>query len=267
MAGIGATKRDGDTTDVRAIIARMEDDTDVALGDVLQRAPGIFNDGADDVKQPEVEDGLLGNFVGIAAADVKNDAHRAFGAYVSGVCQAKVIGATTAVVGRQLIPTNDQDYLTGTALKTGIELLTDLTADTDVHVPNETESPPYVRLSPPFGVIPNQMPLQFVVTDISTSQTQYFTAPCNCELVGGYVAQSATISGADSVITVDDGTTAAGVFTVAEAGDAAGTRTAIVLDSTVANRRFTAGESIRIVCGGQSTDTSIGHGVLLFKEW
>ncbi len=267
MAGIGSTKRDGDTNDVRAIIARMEDDTDVALGDVLQRAPSTFNDGADDVKQPEVEDGLLGNFVGIAAADVKNDAHRAFGAYVSGVCQAKVIGATTAVVGRQLIPTNDQDYLTGTDLKTGIELLTDLTADTDVHVPNETESPPYVRLSPPFGVIPNQMPLPFRIVDLSTAEDVWSVAPCNCELVGGYIIQAADITVADTVVTVSDGTTTAGTFTVLEAGGAAGTVTAITLSATVANRRFTAGEKIKIACDGGGTTTSVGTGYLLVKEW
>ena len=92
------------------------------------------------VRVPQ-EPGLLMEFGGILFQPIENnemgdqnDASRC----VEGILKARFKGHASAVVGTWARPVAGQTYLTYSAYNTGIQLLTDMTADTDVHEVGDT---------------------------------------------------------------------------------------------------------------------------------
>lgn len=247
--------------------AVRDDDADVAKGDVVQRSVTAYD--LVTVKRPEVEDGLTGGIAGVALDEIDNDGQRSNGVAVRGRVRAKVIGSPNAAAGCSLVPVNDADYLTYTPYPTGIQLVTTgLTDDTDVHSPTDSDQGAEVLLDGPlFGVMPRTWVQKYRIADIGTLETIYDSAPgFAVELVDAYCTMSAAVTGADSEILITDGTNTAATIAVPVSGSGAGVKNSGTLHATLANRQFTAGESIRIVNDGDSTGTSVGVVTLVFKE-
>lgn len=260
-------QKDKGTTLLTSARGLRDDDADIAVGDVLQKAISAYD--AESVKQPETEDGLTGAITGICRNLITNDVARSDAVARLGRVPAKVIGSANAAQGCSLIAVNDQDYLGYTPYPTGIRLLTSgLTDDTDVHAPTDSDGGAEVELDPIlFGVMPRTWAIPVRIADIGTAETVYLSAPnFAVELVDAYCTMAAAVTSADSGITVTDGTNVAATIAVPVSGSGAGVKNSGTLHATAANRQFSAGESIRVVNDGLSTGTSVGIVTLVFKE-
>lgn len=93
-----------------------------------------------------------------------------------------------------------------------------------------------------------------------TSTTFYIPVYEKCTVLGGYVAPGGT-PGASATVTITSGSTDVGVATVG-ATDAAGSTTAITMDSTLATRKtaFTTAIPMKIVA---TSTNSISWGIVI----
>lgn len=90
------------------------------------------------------------------------------------------------------------------------------------------------------------------IADVSTAGQVYVAVPINGTLVTVYSALGGAISGADAELTVKTAAGTAGTITIAQSGSAAGDVDSLTVAS---NGAVTAGQTIEIETGGESTGT------------
>lgn len=104
------------------------------------------------------------------------------------------------------------------------------------------------------------------IADVSTASDVYIPVPVTGILKKVYCSISGAITLADTIITFANPTgDMTDTLTVAYAASAAGSTFSKVITNQ-ANRKFVAGQRIKIACGGQSTDTALGKVVLVFER-
>lgn len=104
------------------------------------------------------------------------------------------------------------------------------------------------------------------IADVSTASNVYIPVPITGVLKKVYVTISGAVSGADTIITLANPTgDMTDTVTVAYTASAAGSTFSKVITNQ-ANRKFVAGQFIKIACGGQSTDTALGKVLLVFER-
>lgn len=248
---------------------RHAKNTDAALTLVKGSAAQWDKSGTNgiDIQEPLAADGLIALFAGIMTKDLAIGDESDSALCVEGVVPCYFKNHASAAAGTWATPVTSERYLTYSAIPTGILLLTDQTSGTS-ETSVDASTPPRVWILPASARegLQSVFSLSNVIADISTSETVYSVAPVGCRLVAAYCVIAGAVTGTSTVITIGDGTNTAAVITIPAAGSGANVVVTGVLDSTDANRRFTAGEGISIACGGQSTDTSKGVVVLVFTR-
>ena len=104
------------------------------------------------------------------------------------------------------------------------------------------------------------------IADVSTAEDVYVAVPVTGILKKAYCAIAGAVVVGDSVLTFSNPTGAmTEKLTIAYAGSAAGD----VFSATFANqanRKFAAGERLKIACDGGSTDAAKGKVTLVFER-
>lgn len=108
--------------------------------------------------------------------------------------------------------------------------------------------------------------LETEIADVSTAEDVYVTVPITGILKKAYCAIAGAVTVGDAVLTFSNPTGAmAEKLTIAYDGSAAGS----VFSATFANqanRKFEAGQRLKIACDGGSTDTAKGKVTLVFER-
>lgn len=104
------------------------------------------------------------------------------------------------------------------------------------------------------------------IADVSTAEDVYLAVPITGILKKAYCIIAGAVTVGDAVLTFSNPTGAmTETLTIANSGSAAGS----VFSATFANqanRKFTAGQRLKIACDGGSTDTAKGKVTLVFER-
>lgn len=248
---------------------RHAKNTDAALTLVKGSAAQWDKSGTNgiDIQEPLAADGLIALFAGIMTKDLAIGDESDSALCVEGVVPCYFLNHASAAAGTWATPVTSERYLTYSSVPTGILLLTNQTSGTS-ETSVDASSPARVWLLPAAAREGLQaiFTVEATIADVSTASTVWAVAPIGCRLVAAYCVIAGAVTVASDIITISDGTNTAAIITVTVAGSAAGAVYTGVLDSTDANRRFTAGEKISIANGGESTDAAVGQVVLVFTR-